>query len=89
MDYDDRSLRVTSLDWLTLVLVIVGAINWGLVGLGNYVGANFNLVDLLLGGIPVLENLVYLVVGLAGLYELYFAYQLRSAEQTTARPAAE
>lgn len=80
MEYSDRDLRVNWLDWVSLTLVIVGALNWGLVGLGNYLDANWNLVDLLLGGVPVIENLVYLLVGLAGLYELYFAYQLRAAE---------
>lgn len=81
MRYDDRTLRVNWLDWLSLTLVIVGALNWGLVGIGNYLDANWNLVDLLLGGVPVIENLVYVLVGLAGLYELYFAYQLRAAER--------
>jgi uncharacterized membrane protein YuzA (DUF378 family) len=40
-------------------------------------------VALLLGSVPTVEALVYLLVGIAGLYELYFAYQLygaRSAE---------
>lgn len=69
------------LDWLTLTLVIIGALNWGLVGLGMVlIGeqalASWNLVNLLLGWSPVLEAIVYLLVGLAGLYELYFAYQL-------------
>ncbi|MCK4650502.1 DUF378 domain-containing protein [Candidatus Pacearchaeota archaeon] len=52
-------------DWITIVLVIVGAINWGLVGL-----AKFNLVDLIFGTIPWLLNTVYVLVGLAGIWEL-------------------
>ncbi len=83
----DGRIRVSILDWLTLILVIVGAVNWGLVGIGMYLNANWNLVNLLLGGFPVIESLVYVVVGLAGIYELYFAYQLfgaeRMEEQTT------
>ena len=78
MQYDGR-IRASALDWVSLALVIVGAINWGLVGLGSFVGSNFNLVNLLLGGFPAVESLVYVLVGLAGLYELYFAYQLYSA----------
>jgi uncharacterized membrane protein YuzA (DUF378 family) len=89
MHYEERDLRVNWLDWTSLVLVIVGAINWGLVGIGNFLGVNWNLVSLLLGWAPLLESLVYVVVGLAGLYELYFAYQLRTAQQRTARTAAE
>ena len=75
----DGRIRTTYLDWASLVLVIVGALNWGLVGIGGFLGANWNLVNLVFGSIPALESLVYLVVGLAGIYELYFAYQLYSA----------
>jgi len=78
-------VRVNALDWVSLVLVIVGALNWGLVGIGEFIDANWNLVNLIFGSIPTLEALIYLVVGLAGLYELYFAYQLYSAR----RPGAE
>lgn len=70
---------VDYLDWASLVLVIVGALNWGLVGLGEFAGSNLNLVELLFtsaAGMPVLENLVYLLVGLAGLYQIYFGYEL-------------
>jgi uncharacterized membrane protein YuzA (DUF378 family) len=52
--------------WITIVLVIVGAINWGLVGV-----ANFNLVDIIFGAIPWLLNIVYILVGLSGLWELF------------------
>jgi uncharacterized membrane protein YuzA (DUF378 family) len=64
------SIRVSVLDWLSMALVIVGAINWGLVGLGGFVGANWNVVNLLLGGFPAVESLVYVLVGLAGLVEV-------------------
>lgn len=66
-------------DWIAMVLVTIGAINWGLVGIAGFIGGNLNLVNLAFGGIPLLENLVYLVVGLAGLYLVYFGYQLFSA----------
>lgn len=88
MRYEDRDLRVTWLDWLSLALVVVGAVNWGLVGLGLFLDANWNLVNILFGGVPALESLIYVLVGFAGVYELYFAYQLRTAE-SGAEPAAE
>ena len=51
---------------LTLILVIVGAVNWGLVGLFQ-----FDLVAALFGGqAAILSRLVYILVGLAGLYQL-------------------
>ena len=81
-------IRVNALDWVSLVLVIVGALNWGLVGIGNFINTNLNLVTLIFGSIPALEALIYLVVGLAGLYELYFAYQLYTARQPGREPRA-
>lgn len=74
-------VRVNTVGWLSLILVIVGGFNWGLVGIGNFLNANWNLVNLLFGSVPTLENLIYLVVGLAALYELYFVYQLYDARQ--------
>ncbi len=68
--------EVNYLDWASLVLVIVGALNWGLVGLGEFAEQNLNIVNLILGGIPEAEALVYVLVGLAGLYQVYFGYQL-------------
>lgn len=53
---------------LALALVIIGGLNWGLVGL-----LNLDLVQLLLGSIPILAQIVYIVVGLAALYMIYFA----------------
>lgn len=78
-------VRVSWLEWLTLALVIIGAINWGLVGVGTLIDANWNLVNLILGGFPTIEAIVYLLVGLAGLYELYIGYQLYSATRRPAR----
>jgi uncharacterized membrane protein YuzA (DUF378 family) len=54
-----------SLHGIAFILVIVGALNWGLVALGSWMGSNWNVVNLLLGGWPGLENLVYLIVGLS------------------------
>ena len=49
----------------TLILVIVGALNWGLVGLFQ-----FDLVAALFGGQQAaLSRIVYVLVGLAGLYQ--------------------
>lgn len=62
-------------DWLALALVIIGALNWGLTGLGGFLDTNLNIVNLLLGGVPTLEYLVYLIIGLAGLYTLFWLYR--------------
>ncbi len=63
------------LDIIALVLVIVGAVNWGLVGIGSFVSGNWNLVNLLLSSIGWLENTVYILVGLAGLWTIKVAYE--------------
>ncbi len=52
---------------VTGILVLVGALNWGLVGLGNFLNTNLNLVNLLLGTWPTVEWIVYLLVGVSAL----------------------
>ncbi len=53
-------------------LAIIGALNWLLVGLGSAMGnTNWNVVKLILGSWPGLENLVYILVGLSGLWLLW------------------
>ena len=63
--------EMSTLEWVVVILVVVGALNWGLVGIGNFAGMNLNLVNLILGSIAVLENIVYVLVGLAGAYKIY------------------
>ncbi|OJX13989.1 MAG: DUF378 domain-containing protein [Caedibacter sp. 37-49] len=53
----------TLLPTISTILVIIGAINWGLVGLFHV-----NLVETVLGSVPILAKLVYILVGLSGLY---------------------
>ncbi len=47
------------------ILVIVGGLNWGLVGLGMLMKGDWNVVKMLLGGMPMVEGIVYLLVGIA------------------------
>jgi len=51
------------LHMLAFILVIVGGVNWGLVGL-----MNFNLVTMLLGSMGGIEKVVYILVGLSAVY---------------------
>jgi uncharacterized membrane protein YuzA (DUF378 family) len=48
------------------VLMVIGAINWGLVGL-----LGINIVSMLLGSIPILETIVYGLVGASGVYAAF------------------
>lgn len=53
-------------------LVVIGALNWGLVGLGSLIGGrDWNVVYMLLGSWPVVEAIVYLLVGIAGLMMIF------------------
>ena len=46
-------------------LIIIGALNWGLVGLGGFLGRDLNVVNMLLGSWPQVEWAVYILVGVA------------------------
>jgi uncharacterized protein len=59
-----------SINMVAWILVIVGAINWGLIGLGEFAGANWNVVGMLLGAWPQVEWLVYVLVGASGAWML-------------------
>jgi len=60
---------MNALDWVAFVLVIVGALNWGLVGL-----LNFDLVATVFGDMSTLSKIVYDLVGLAALYMLVMQF---------------
>ncbi len=63
-----------NLGLVATLLVIVGAVNWGLVGLGAFMGQELNVVNMLLGSWPTVEWLVYVLVGLSGLWLLWDWY---------------
>ena len=48
-----------------LILTIIGAINWGLVGIFN-----FNLVDAIFGAMSVISRIIYILVGISGLWAI-------------------
>lgn len=57
--------KLNALDILSLVLVIVGGLNWGLVGLFN-----FDLVAAIFGDMSTLSRIVYSLVGISAIYLL-------------------
>ncbi len=59
-------MKLNAVDKLAYVLVVVGGLNWGLVGAFDY-----NLVDSLFGAGSALSRVVYVLVGLAALEMLY------------------
>jgi uncharacterized protein len=55
-------MKMNWIDFTALALVVIGALNWGLVG-----AFEFNLVDALFGADSMLSRIVYVLVGIAGL----------------------
>ncbi|MDO5556975.1 MAG: DUF378 domain-containing protein [Clostridia bacterium] len=53
------------IDIIALVLVIIGALNWGLIGLFE-----FNLVDTIFGVMSILSRIIYILVGIAGIWTI-------------------
>lgn len=56
-----KNMQMVSM--VAMLLLVVGGLNWGLVGLFN-----FNLVWTLLGAWPMVVNLVYILVGVSAVY---------------------
>jgi len=55
--------KLNGMDWVAIILVIVGGLNWGLVGIFN-----FDLVAAIFGDMSMLARIVYTLVGLSALY---------------------
>lgn len=60
------------IDGILLLLVIIGALNWGLIGLFG-----FNLVEAIFG-IGILSTIIYILVGIGGLYSISFFARKRT-----------
>lgn len=58
----------SSIDWIAMALVIIGGLNWGLVGLSQ----DLNLVELIFD-YSIIARIVYILVGLSAIYMIYFA----------------
>jgi len=65
-------IRLTSLDWLALLLIIIGGINWGLIG-----ALQFDVVAWLLGPMSAPSRVVYVLAGLGALYCVVIAPRWR------------
>ncbi|WP_220806619.1 DUF378 domain-containing protein [Noviherbaspirillum aridicola] len=68
------SKRMGAMDWIAMVLLIVGGINWGLVGLFDV-----DLVAMLFGEGSALGRVVYVLVGLSALYSIYTSSKMSRA----------
>ncbi|HIV86387.1 MAG TPA: DUF378 domain-containing protein [Candidatus Monoglobus merdigallinarum] len=58
------------MDIIALILVIIGGINWGLVGIFD-----FNLVNFLFGEFSMISRIIYTLVGLGALWSITFFFR--------------
>lgn len=59
------------LDCIALTITLIGAINWGLIGIFK-----FNLVSFIFGDMSWLSRIIYIIVGICGLYLITFYMRL-------------
>ncbi|MDE6874837.1 MAG: DUF378 domain-containing protein [Lachnospiraceae bacterium] len=60
-------------DTIALILILIGAINWGLIGFFS-----FDLVRVIFGNMSVISRVVYALVGIAAIYGFSYFGRLRS-----------
>ena len=58
----------------TRILLIIGGLNLGLTGLGTLISKDLNIINMLLGGNPTVEAVLYLIIGIAALKSLIFLF---------------
>ncbi len=63
------------LDYTILTLVIIGCLNWGLIGFFD-----FDLVSTLFGQMSLLTRIVYAVVGISGIYAITYYGRMRNLD---------
>ncbi|MFH5800304.1 DUF378 domain-containing protein [Haladaptatus sp. CMAA 1911] len=88
-------MRTNGLDWFSMVLIIIGALNWGILGITDLTGGRINVVRQVLGLLflpnvaQVVTDLIYVLVGLAGLYFIYTSYKIGRASRRTRQQTAQ
>ena len=55
---------------IAFILLVIGGLNWGLMGLGDFAGSNWNVVHMILGRWMVVEDVVYVLVGVSAVWLL-------------------
>jgi uncharacterized protein len=68
---DTRTSGLSGIAWTAIVLVVIGALNWALVGLFEW-----NLVAAIFGRLTAITRIIYVIVGVAGLYLVFLAPRL-------------
>lgn len=61
--------KLNALDWIAVVILFIGGLNWGLVGLFQ-----IDLVEAFFGDMTVFTRIVYSLVGLSAIYALWLSF---------------
>ncbi len=64
--------KLNTLDWIVLILIIIGGLNWLLVGIFS-----FNLVSAIFGEMSIVSRIVYILVGLSAIYAIFLLGKLQ------------
>ena len=56
-----------TIDYIALILVVIGAVNWGLIGFFG-----FDLLRMIFGDMTAVSRIIYGVIGIAGLYAISY-----------------
>jgi len=72
-------MKFSTIDWVALVLTVVGGLNWGLVG-----AFDFDLVAAIFGDMSVVSRIVYVVVGIAAIYMIIAAITKKEGASSAA-----
>ncbi|HAP20600.1 DUF378 domain-containing protein [Frisingicoccus caecimuris] len=63
------------LDVVCLILIIIGAVNWGLIGFFS-----LDIISVIFGNMSMISRIIYAVVGIAGIYSLVLFWKLKAEE---------
>jgi uncharacterized membrane protein YuzA (DUF378 family) len=66
--------NLSTLGWIAVIIVVIGGLNWGLIGL-----LNVDLVAAIFGAMSILSRLIYIIVGLSAIYVLILAVKAKSS----------
>ncbi|WP_276299506.1 DUF378 domain-containing protein [Halorussus lipolyticus] len=78
-------------DWVAILLTAAGAVTWGLLGVTGLTGEPVNVIEVLLepifrpGPAQTVEYLIYVLVGVAGVYLLFTGYKMGRASRRSTR----
>lgn len=75
--------KLNAAGWVALVLIVIGALNWGLIGVFD-----FDVVAAVFGEMSILARIIYILVGLSGIYMLVTAAgQCKCIKHEAPKPA--